>query len=75
MFHWSLSPCQHQCLARLLLLERANPQLRRCTAALRQHLTPEERIVGQEVRDAYVAHFGWACSGWHIMRSVRTCLR
>jgi uncharacterized protein DUF559 len=50
MFHSPLFPCRHHCLSRLVLPERAKPQLRRWAAALRQHLTPEERIMEQEVR-------------------------
>ena len=37
-------------MSRLVLPERANPELLRRAAELRQQMTPEERIVWQEVR-------------------------
>ena len=43
MLHWPLHRCQHQCRSRLVVPERASPQLR-------WRPPPEERSVRQEVR-------------------------
>jgi very-short-patch-repair endonuclease len=45
----------------LVLRKQVNPELLLRARELRQHMTPEERIVGQELRDNYLAASKFAC--------------